>query len=102
MVLATRLHGAAAVVVWMIWLVGLVATFFLVAVPKASLPLNEATKQVFAQWRTAHPDRDWGWVEQEIPDPSKRISQQDPALIGRITTDPPVRQNARYDRMTFL
>lgn len=102
MVLATRLHGAAAVVVWMIWLLGLVVTFFLVAGPKASLPLNEATKQVFAQWQAAHPDRRWVWVQQEIPDPQKRISHQDPALIGRITTDPPVIQNARYDRMTFL
>lgn len=102
MVLATRLHGAAAVVVWLVWLAGLVATLFLVAGTKASLPMNEATKQVFAQWQAAHPDRHWGWVEQEIPDPLKRTSPQDPALIGRITTDPPVMQNARYDRMTFL
>ena len=101
-VLATSLHGAAAVVVWVIWLLGLVATFFLVAGRKASLPLNEATKQVFAQWQAAHPDRNWGWVEQEIPDPNQRISRQDRALIGRITTDPPVIQNGRYDRMTFL
>lgn len=64
--------------------------------------LDDVTKQVFAQWRAANPDRHWGWTKEEIPNPSARISHQDPALLGRITTDPPIVSNANYDRMTFL
>lgn len=101
-VLATRLHGAAAVVVWVVVVAGFFVVIFMVVGTKPTLRWNDATKQVFAQWQAAHPDRRWGWVKQELPEPRSRNSPQDPALLGRITTDPPVLYKARYDRMVFL
>ena len=101
-VLATQLSGAAAIVVWVIFAIGVFAAIFLVAGTSPNLRFDEATKQVFAQWQAAHPDRSWGWVKQDIPDARSRHSPQDPALLGRLTTDPPVLNEARYDRMVFL
>jgi hypothetical protein len=100
-VLATRLQGAAAVVVWVIVAVGILAAIFLVAGTKPSLRFDDATKQVFAQWQAGHPDRRWGWVKQDVPAPRGK-APQDPALLGRITMDPPVIDGGRYDRMIFL
>jgi hypothetical protein len=100
-VLATRLHGAAAVVVWVIVLVGVFVAMFMIAGTAPTLRLDGVTKQVFAQWQAGHPDRRWIWVQQEIPDP-KLYSKQDPALLGRITTDPPVLNGGSSDRVTFL
>jgi hypothetical protein len=101
-VLATNLSGAAAGVVWVLWAVGIFVAIFAVAGTSPSLRYDDATKQAFAQWRAAHPDRQWGWVRQEVPDSSARTSPQDPALLGRITTDPPVSNDGRNDRVTFL
>jgi len=100
-VLATRLHGAAAVVVWVVVLVGFFVAMFSIAGTAPSPRLNDATKQVFAQWQASHPNRRWIWVKQEIPDPNL-YSKQDPALLGRITTDPPVLNGGSADRVTFL
>jgi hypothetical protein len=83
-------------------MVGIFVAMFLAAGRGPTLHLDDATKQVFAKWQAAHPDRDWGWVRQEIPDPRGRNSPQNPALLGRITTSPPVGFQGRYDRLTFL
>lgn len=101
-VLATRLHGAAAVVVWVAWAVLLIATVLVSFGTKPSLRFDAATQQVFARWQAAHPDRDWGWTKADLPDPTARIHQQNPALLGRITTNPPVGFDAVATRLTFL
>ena len=54
-VLATRLSGAAAVVVWVIIAVGIFVAIFLIAGTNPSLRFDDATKQVFAQRRSGWP-----------------------------------------------
>jgi hypothetical protein len=96
-VLARNLSGVAAVVTWIVWLVLLVAAFFVFGSVDPNLRLDDAAQQVFTAWLAAHPDRHVGWTTEPVPGRSSRYDQQRPdlALLGRFGGKPPFYHDTR-------
>jgi len=96
-VLARNLSGVAAAVTWIVWLLLLVAAFFVFASIDPNLRLDEAAKQVFTAWRAGRPDWNVGWTKEPVPGRSSRYDQERPdlALLGRFGGKPPFNHDTR-------
>ena len=96
-VLARNLSGVAAAVTWIVWLLLLVAAFFVFASIDPNLRLDDAAKQVFTAWRAGRPDWNVGWTKEPVPGRSSRYDQVRPdlALLGRFGGKPPFNHDTR-------
>jgi hypothetical protein len=109
-VLARNLSGVAATVTWIVWLLSLVAAFFLFGSIDPKLYLDDAAKQTFTVWKAAHPDRNVDWTAQPVPERtwgwgSSDQQRPDLALLGRFGGKPPFNYDTRNmdeARATFV